>query len=825
MSAFFGGTWIAAESQMSTNGKWCPSGPHAAPAVLLSPFRSMFWITAAQRMAPITQFLCWQSPAELHICIRGKATCQQATAAPPLQWLRAASVGYQCARHHQPPACRPQVRELWALAFPWGCRPTGENTGTAVALYVWHSLLPATPLRTSWAHKMQHLSGPRQAIWPTRPTKPLYHQGQNTGAEPMEQERRLGWPTASRGHTTAVACLGERTSSAPLHPTPKVLCSARNRYVSVHSGHTCLRRRLTDSLRGSGLSQNSGSVWQYPVSLPRSKISSCSSLAAVNPQTGTLSCWHRSPAGSCAEERAHAYNHQYHILDRFHNCLKLAPVSVLPLQGVCWHQGGWHPGDDRRKPLATREFSRQPCWWHHQRPSSVTAPWRTPLESWSIFPAAGGIILARLSGHLIRGGHRAKKIIFLWTSLCGRPTTAWCWRLQQLPGATGGRCQSLSRGGRTHKPYRWGLQAEIALLRKVQRECFPEDLSLLSEGKPVTQSSRLLTFAPEYERESQLIHVRGWLRRCEDLEEDTLHPVVLDPRHPITRLIIQDFDTRLAHPGPERVYAELRRQFWILRGRAAVKKHQFNCPECQRWRASPVVPRMADLPSSSLRLHRPAFYSTGMDCFGPYTIKIGRRNEKRWGIVFKCLTTHAVHLDLLASMDTDVFLMALRRFITCRGKPHGLLSDQGTNFRGSSSELQEAFKALAPDLQNQLASQQIQFQFNPPNAPHFGGSLEREICSIKSALHATLGAQTVTEDVLMTVLIEVEGIIRSPTQTPSLQTCYWWGGETHPCLRSDGGNARPSLISSGLSSSGTTCPHCRPVPSGNARRTTSQWAA
>ncbi|KAI4889360.1 hypothetical protein NFI96_010288 [Prochilodus magdalenae] len=174
-------------------------------------------------------------------------------------------------------------------------------------------------------------------------------------------------------------------------------------------------------------------------------------------------------------------------------------------------------------------------------------------------------------------------------------------------------------------------------------------------------------------------------------------------------------------------------------------------PEC---RGTPVIPRMADLEPSSLHLHQPAFYFTGVDCFGSYLIKIGRRTEKRWGIIFKCLTTHL--LDLLARMDTDAFLMALRRFSARRGKPDKLLSDQGTNFQGGSLELKEAFNALTQAVQAHLSSQQIQFRFNPPNAPYFGGSWEREIRSIKSALHTILGSQTITEDVLMTVLIEEE---------------------------------------------------------------------
>jgi len=132
---------------------------------------------------------------------------------------------------------------------------------------------------------------------------------------------------------------------------------------------------------------------------------------------------------------------------------------------------------------------------------------------------------------------------------------------------------------------------------------------------------------------------------------------------------------------------------------------------------------MADLPSSRLRLYKPPFWSTGVDCFGPYTIKIGRRREKRWGIIYKCLTTRCVHLDLLPSLDSDSFLMSLRRFIARRGKPYELWSDRGTNFKGGHKELQTAFENMEPELKRQLARQTIDFHFNPPHAPHFGGSL------------------------------------------------------------------------------------------------------
>lgn len=170
---------------------------------------------------------------------------------------------------------------------------------------------------------------------------------------------------------------------------------------------------------------------------------------------------------------------------------------------------------------------------------------------------------------------------------------------------------------------------------------------------------------------------------------------------------------------------------------------------------------MADLPPPRLRLHLPAFYSTGMDCFGPLEVKIGRRVEKRWGILYKCLTTRAVYIDLINSLDSDSFLMSLRRLIARRGKPHEVYSDQGTNFRGGKAELEQAFSILAPLLRTQLVSQQIDFHFNPPKAPHFGGVWEREIRSVKAALRTTLGVQVVPEEVLRTVLVEIEGMLNS----------------------------------------------------------------
>ncbi|XP_073764218.1 uncharacterized protein [Danio rerio] len=305
------------------------------------------------------------------------------------------------------------------------------------------------------------------------------------------------------------------------------------------------------------------------------------------------------------------------------------------------------------------------------------------------------------------------------------------------------------------------IEAEKLLLVQAQSDSFPYEVKALKTAQSLPSDSRLISLAPEFDEATGLIRVGGRLRRTDSLDLDSIHPIVLDPGHPVTKLLIKETDQRLLHPGSERVLAELRRQYWVLRGREAIRKHQHTCRDCQFWRAKPQTPQMADLPSSRLQLYKPPFYSTGVDCFGPFTVKVGRRQEKRWGVLYKCMTTRCVHLDLLEQLDTDAFLLSLRRFIARRGKPMELLCDNGTNFVGGDRELRETFNAMAPKLQEQLAEQRIRFRFNPPSAPHFGGTWEREVKSVKSALRVILREQSVPEAVLQTLLVEVEGILNS----------------------------------------------------------------
>ena len=94
---------------------------------------------------------------------------------------------------------------------------------------------------------------------------------------------------------------------------------------------------------------------------------------------------------------------------------------------------------------------------------------------------------------------------------------------------------------------------------------------------------------------------------------------------------------------------------------------------------------MANLPSSRVE-PAPQFSYCAVDYFGPWYIKEGRKEVKRYGALFTCLASRAIHIEVAHSMETDTFLQALRRFICRRGPIRELRSDQGTNFVGAENE-------------------------------------------------------------------------------------------------------------------------------------------
>lgn len=147
---------------------------------------------------------------------------------------------------------------------------------------------------------------------------------------------------------------------------------------------------------------------------------------------------------------------------------------------------------------------------------------------------------------------------------------------------------------------------------------------------------------------------------------------------------------------------------------------------------------MAELPEERTEASAPFTYC-GIDCFGPFITKKARKEQKRYGLIFTCLSSRAVHLKMLEDLSTGAFINALRCFISLCGAVRQLHCDQGTNFVGASNEFKKALKQRdAETLESFLAEKQCKFVLNAPSASHAGGVWERQIRTVCKVLNATL---------------------------------------------------------------------------------------
>jgi hypothetical protein len=306
-------------------------------------------------------------------------------------------------------------------------------------------------------------------------------------------------------------------------------------------------------------------------------------------------------------------------------------------------------------------------------------------------------------------------------------------------------------------------------LRKAQIDGFSHDYADLSSGLVVSSESHLKSLDPFFDFDLQLIRVGGRLKnapKCVVAQQQILLPY----DHHISKLILVAEHRKSAHSGPEHLVSMVRQKYWPVKCRLMAKKIISDCFDCRRRTCLPAIPFMADLPCERVAGFTRPFQFTGVDYFGPMLVKRARSRIKRWGCLFSCLVTRAIHCELADSLETDDFLLVLRCFISRRGKPQQIFSDNATNFVGADRELQDCLQRLKQDkIDDFLVQSGIKWNFIPPNAPHFGGAWEIMVKSVKRALKAVLKETCVTESVLRTTLTEVENVVNSRPLTPNSQ--------------------------------------------------------
>ena len=259
------------------------------------------------------------------------------------------------------------------------------------------------------------------------------------------------------------------------------------------------------------------------------------------------------------------------------------------------------------------------------------------------------------------------------------------------------------------------------------------------------------------------------------LDHDQKHPWILPYQGQFSKLLVEHYHKSMLHGGVRLTLSTLRQEFWVVKARNLVRSCVHKCNICRRYGSNLAIQKMGILPASRVIMPDKPFRFSGVDYAGPFSILRykGRGSHKTmykaYIAVFVCMTTKAVHLELVTGYSSPDFIAAFRRFTATRGQCSGLFSDQGTTFVGADRILKEMYmesSVYMQELVGSLTNEGTNWTFNSPGAPHFGGIWEAAVKSVKHHIRRVVGTHLLTYEEFNTLLKQIEACLNSRPLIP-----------------------------------------------------------
>lgn len=326
--------------------------------------------------------------------------------------------------------------------------------------------------------------------------------------------------------------------------------------------------------------------------------------------------------------------------------------------------------------------------------------------------------------------------------------------------------------------------ALVKWLRIMQKTSFCKEINNLMANTEIPRNSRLKRLTPFWDQRDRLLRITGRLDNA-DFSYDEKHQIILPSEHAFTKLMIVHAHDQTLHGNTPQCMAYLRRHFWIIALKVAIKQYiNKECITCIRFSKVAAEQLMGQLPMERI-MPAPPFARVGIDFAGPFILRrtavttMALRKAvtstpsppttiKGWAVIFVCLVTRAIHLDVVRGLTVEHFLDAFARFTSRRGNCSEIWSDNGTNFVGSNNELQRVLKEWKDGIPfSRLADMGTTWKFITPAAPHRGGIWEAGVKSFKYHLRRVMGNRILTADQLYTLVVQIEGCLNSRPLFPA----------------------------------------------------------
>ena len=179
-----------------------------------------------------------------------------------------------------------------------------------------------------------------------------------------------------------------------------------------------------------------------------------------------------------------------------------------------------------------------------------------------------------------------------------------------------------------------------------------------------------------------------------------------------------------------------RQRFWIIHGIGSAKHYLSDCAKCSILKAKPVQQLMADLPECQITMCNRPFKFCGLGYFGPYYFQEGRSNREAWVLLFTCLCTRCLHVEVVTSLDLNSFLLTFSGFTNLRGAVDKFYSDNASTYCAAADRLPELLSST--EFQKSLRKSDISWVKIPPYSPSQGGVWKNMVKFFKNAPNKTM---------------------------------------------------------------------------------------
>ena len=282
---------------------------------------------------------------------------------------------------------------------------------------------------------------------------------------------------------------------------------------------------------------------------------------------------------------------------------------------------------------------------------------------------------------------------------------------------------------------------ELKLVKMEQRKQFPELFSYFECGKKKKREMpELITKMNIIKDEQGVLRVKSKMSK---LRGKTIckMPILLSQSMDFTKLLILDYHKKFNHCGVYYLLNQLKRRYSILKAYSAVRKVLKECYHCKRFNSRPIKSNANCYRDWNVNPTGRIFSTCFVDCFGPYYVRYGENKVKAYGVLFKCVWSKMINVEVVLSLASNDFIVAFQNHIYSYGIPEYLISDEGSNFTSSFNWLNQCFKSKeVVDFFSERNVMVTKFENYPPGSLNrgIGGIVESGVGIIKKLIQGAI---------------------------------------------------------------------------------------